>query len=283
MKDSRGLVLEGGGMRGVYTAGVLDVFLEEGIEFPYCIGVSAGACNAVSYVAGQKQRHLRSSVNYLQDKRYMSLENLLRTGNLMSGYFVFQTLAYELEPVDADRFSQSDCELTVVVTDCETGLPVYCKVDDVHDSCPLVQASSTIPMMMETVELDGKFYVDGGIGDSIPLKRAQEDGYEKNVVILTRDLEYRKEPMRIFPMMRRRYREFPKLIEALAARYQMYNRQVEYVLEQEKEGKAYVIRPQGPVNIGMVERNKEKLHALYRQGREQAKREMKAIQAFLEG
>lgn len=282
MKDSLGLVLEGGGMRGVYTAGVLDVFMEEGIEFPYCIGVSAGACNAVSYVAGQRQRHLRSSVNYLQDKRYMSLENLLRTGNLMSGHFVFQTLAYELEPVDADRFSQSDCELTVVVTDCETGLPVYCKVDDVHGSCPLVQASSTIPMMMETVELDGKFYVDGGIGDSIPLKRAQEDGYEKNVVILTRDLEYRKEPMRIFPMMRRRYREFPKLIEALAARYQMYNRQVEYVLEQEKEGKAYVIRPQGPVNIGMVERNKEKLHALYQQGREQAEREMKAIRAFLE-
>lgn len=282
MKDSLGLVLEGGGMRGVYTAGVLDVFMEEGIEFPYCIGVSAGACNAVSYVAGQRQRHLRSSVNYLQDKRYMSLENLLRTGNLMSGHFVFQTLAYELEPVDADHFSQSDCELTVVVTDCETGLPVYCKVDDVHGSCPLVQASSTIPMMMETVELDGKFYVDGGIGDSIPLKRAQEDGYEKNVVILTRDLEYRKEPMRIFPMMRRRYREFPKLIEALAARYQMYNRQVEYVLEQEKEGKAYVIRPQGPVNIGMVERNKEKLHALYQQGREQAEREMKAIRAFLE-
>ncbi len=277
---SIGLVLEGGGMRGIYTAGVLDYFMEKGIDFKYCIGVSAGACNAVSYVAKQHKRQYYLYIDYIKDKRYLGMSSLIKTGDFLGTDFIFNELAYKLIPLDYPSFKKSDCVLKAVVTNAITGKAEYMQVDDIEENCKVVQASSSLPIVSHLVEIDGKYYCDGGMSDSIPIQKAIDDGNEKNVVILTRDENYIKTPANTF-LVERIYRQFPKLIDDIKNRHIRYNEEVKLVKELEKEGKVFVIRPQQPINIKSLNRNLNKLKTLYFDGYQEAIRQYDALLNFL--
>lgn len=266
---SVGLVLEGGGMRGIYTSGVLDLFLEKNLLFNYCIGVSAGACNAVSYAAKQRKRQYYLYVEYLNDKRYLGLSSLRKTGYFLGTDFIFNELAYNLIPLDYDSFNKSECAVTAVVTNAVTGKAEYMPVRDIDNGCPVVQASSSLPVVSRLVEIDGKYYCDGGMSDAIPLQKSIDDGNEKNVVILTREASYLKEPANMF-LVEKMYRQFPKLVETIRQRHIKYNEQLLLASELEKQGKALVIRPTSPVNIRTLNKDLNKLKTLYFDGYQDA-------------
>lgn len=263
-----GLVLEGGGMRGGYTAGVLDAFLDHGISFPYCIGVSAGACNAVSYIARQRKRYYYANTRYLRDKRYMGLHCLMKTGYLFGNRFVFDDLAYELVPLDFDGFQKwtPECPFTAVTTDCRTGQPRYDIVRDLRAEGALIEASSSLPLLSPMIEYQGALLMDGGVSDSIPVRRAFADGCDQVVAILTQAAGYRKKPNRLMPLIRRRYRQYPNLVSALERRHVGYNETLDWIAQKERDGSVLVIQPKKPVEIGRMERNPEKITALYEDG-----------------
>lgn len=266
---SVGLVLEGGGMRGIYTSGVLDFFLEKKVNFDYCIGVSAGACNAVSYASKQRKRQYYLYIDYLKDKRYLGLSSFRKTGDFLGTDFIFNELAYNLIPLDAEAFNKSDCKVKAVVTNAITGEAEYMEVKGIDNECPVVQASSSLPIVSHLVEIDGKYYCDGGMSDSIPLQKSIDDGNEKNVVILTRDETYVKQPANTF-LVEKVYRQFPKLIDDIKQRHIKYNEQLKFVKEMEEQGKAFVIRPKSPVNIKALNRDLNKLKTLYFDGYQDA-------------
>lgn len=275
-----GLVLEGGGMRGIYTAGVLDFFVENKIDFDYCIGVSAGACNAVSFAAKQRKRQYYLYIDYIKDKRYLGLSSLIKTGDFLGTDFIFNELAYNLIPMDCEAFEKSKCKVKAVVTNAITGKAEYMPVENISNGCPVVQASSSLPIVSHFVEIDGKYYCDGGMSDSIPIKKSIDDGNEKNVIILTRDENYIKEPVNTF-LMEKMYRQFPKLIDCIKQRHIVYNEQVRLVKELEAQGKAFVIRPQAPVNIGSLNRDVDKLKTLYFDGYQDARSRYDDLCGFL--
>ncbi len=280
-----GLVLEGGGMRGGYTAGVLDAFLDHGISFPYCIGVSAGACNAVSYIARQRKRYYYANTRYLKDKRYMGLYCLWKTGYLFGNRFVFDDLAYKLVPLDFDGFQQRtvECPFTAVTTDCRTGLPRYDVIRDLRAEGALIEASSSLPLLSPMVEYQGALLMDGGVSDSIPVRRAYEDGCDRTVVILTQAAGYRKGPNRLMPLIRRKYKRYPNLVNVLEKRHISYNDTLGWLSQREQEGSALVIRPKKPVEIGRMERSPEKITALYEDGLRDGAATARSVQAFLTG
>lgn len=271
--SSIGLVLEGGGMRGVYTAGVLEYFAEHDLYFPYLIGVSAGACMAVSYLSRQRGRNRIVNVDYVSDPRYLSWRNLWRKGQLFGMDFIFDEIPNSLVPFDYDAFGRSAEELVVGTTDCETGRPVYYrKTDPGTDMLPVLRASSSLPFIAPIVEYGGKRLLDGGISDPIPVRKSESDGNERNVVILTRNADYRKSPAGFPWLLRRAYRRYPAFVETMLRRHEVYNGTLDYIEEQEHNGNAFVIRPSQPLVVGRMERDPKKLGALYEQGYEDAKR-----------
>lgn len=282
MSQKIGLVLEGGGMRGSYTAGVLDGMIDAGIVFPYCIGVSAGACNALSYIAKQRGRYYHAVTDYLRDKRYMGWYSLMKTGYFFGNRFVFDDIAYDLVPLDFVGLERElpNWELRVVTTDCLTGKPCYDRITELSE-LPLVEGSSSLPLVSPVLHYRGRLLMDGGVSDSIPIRRAEEDGCEKNVVILTRDASYQKNPSRTASLVRLRYPRYPKLAEALARRHEEYNRALAEVLEREKAGAAFVIRPGEPVAIGRMERDVQKITALYESGLRDIRAMLPALRQFL--
>lgn len=275
-----GLVLEGGAMRGLFTAGVLDVFLDEQIQVNGMVTVSAGALFGVNFPSQQRGRVLRYNLKYLNDKRYMGLHSLLTTGNVVNRDFAFYELPFTLDPFDQTTFSQSNIDFWITLTNVETGEPEYIKITDAFAQMETLRATSAMPMVSKMVEVDGKRYLDGGIADSIPLQKTFALGYNKIIVVLTRPLDYRKKPssMMLFNLI---YRKFPKLCQRWANRYLEYNQAVERVIELEKQGKIFVIRPSVDLQISRLEKDPAKVQAMYDLGMSDAKKQMQALKDYL--
>ena len=266
-----GLVVEGGGMRGVYSSGVLDFFIEKDLFFENNYGVSAGACHLCSYLAKQYKRAFRVNVDYLNDKRYCSVHSLLKTGNLFGAEMLYDIIQNELDLFDYDTYNKNESNFYVVITDINTGKPEYVKIGDLKKDIIYVRASSSLPLLAQNVKINDKEYLDGGISDSIPIKKSIADGNKKNVVILTRDSTYRKGKNSLMPIIKLKYKKYPNFVKSMADRYIVYNEILDFIKELEDNGDVFVIRPKKPVNIGRTEKNREKLEALYNDGYNDAK------------
>ena len=275
-----GLVLEGGAMRGMFTAGVLDVLLDEQIVVDGAVTVSAGALFGINYPAKQRGRVLRYNLKYLHDKRYMGWHSLFTTGNVVNKAFAFYELPFTLDPFDQATFAASQIDFWVTLTNIETGEPEYVKITDAFAQMEALRATSAMPMVSRVVEIEGKKYLDGGISDSIPLDKAMALGYDKIIVILTRPLDYRKKPSNnwLFKLF---YRHYPKLIERWANRYAEYNQAVEKVIEMEKAGKIFVIRPSESLDISRLEKDLAKVQAMYDLGMKDGQAALSELKDYL--
>lgn len=276
-----GLVLEGGGMRGAYTCGILDAFLDHEIEVNGVIGVSAGACHGCSYVSKQRGRAFRITETFQHDKRYMSLRSLITSGDLFNAKFTYHTIPEQLDKYDFKAFNQTNTKLYAVCTNVETGEPEYFRMIRMEEDVEYVRASASLPIVSRIVEIDGKKLLDGGISDSIPLKKFQSMGYEKNIVVLTQCKEYRKKKDASLPLIRALYRRYPAMVKKMEDRHIRYNQTLDYLEEQEQAGKVLILRPKQNVEIGRLEKDIEKLRSLYRQGYEDACEKMDAINHFI--
>lgn len=266
-----GLILEGGGMRGIYTAGVLDFFIEKNIEVDITIGVSAGSCHASSYLSKQYKRAYNATVDYINDKRYLSFSNLIKTGSIFGMDFMFNKIPNELNIYDYDTFAKSKSKFVVVATNCETGSPEYFELKDLKKEIIYMQASCSIPMFANIVEIDDFKLVDGGVSDSIPIEYSLNQGYKKNIVVLTRDITYKKNKQKFLPIVNKKYKKYPNLVKAIENRHLNYNNSLNLVNKLEKDGDVLVIRPKKPVNVSQIEKNAKKLTALYEEGYDDAK------------
>ncbi|CAM3493934.1 patatin family protein [Marinicrinis lubricantis] len=273
--ENVGLVLEGGGMKGVYTGGVLDWFMEQQIYFPYVIGVSAGACNASSYLSRQPGRNRKVSINYVNDPRYFSYRNLLREGGMFGISFLFDKLPKEMEPFDYDTFRSSNERFVVVTTDAYTGEPVYFEHQEVKridcDIMEAIKASMSLPFISKAVRIGDQLLFDGGVSDPIPVEKALQDGNQKVVVVLTKDESYRIKPFTKQRMAKMIYPKYKGLVQALIRRAEVYNRTMDLIQQLEQEGKVFVIRPSRKVEVGRIDKDQPKLEQLYEQGYEDAK------------
>ena len=276
-----GLVLEGGGMRGLFTAGVLDLFLDKGVEFPYVIGVSAGVCHGVSFVARQRGRSMRINLDYIGDRRYVSVSNLLRTGSMFGMDFIFDEIPNKLNPFDFDTFNTSPTEFISGVTDVETGLPRYFGKEKKEHINRIARASSAIPVFSPIVEFEGGKYLDGGTSDPIPVRKALKDGVDRVVVVLTRDRSFVRSPEHFRTGYRRIYRKYPNMVRCLDRRHEVYNQTLDFLRELEVQGRALVIAPPERVTIGRFEHDKLKLQALYEQGYAQAGKSFEALSRLM--
>lgn len=264
--DHSGLVLEGGGMRGVFTCGVLDSFMDRGIRFPYTIGVSAGACNGLSYMSGQRGRAKYSNIDLLEKYNYIGLKYLLKKRNIMDFDLLFQEFPEHILPYDYDAYFRSPDRFVMVTTNCETGEANYFEEKQSKERViDIVRASSSLPFVCPIAYVDDKPMLDGGIVDSIPLLRARQDGYTRNVVVLTRNRGYRKE-VKDIKVPSFLYPKYPKMRQALSHRCRAYNEQLELVERMEDAGEITVIRPRNPVTVDRIERDIKKLTELYEEG-----------------
>lgn len=260
-----GLVLEGGGCRGIYTAGVLDVFLENGIEFDGVIGVSAGAAHGCSFVSKQKGRSIDYYTKYCNDPRFMSIRSWLKEGNVVGVDFSYHQLPEKLCPYDYDAFLNCNTEFYSVVTNLETAKAEYIKINDMFADIDYIRASASLPYFSRIVDIKGKKYLDGGCADSVPIDAFLDMGFDKNVVILTRPNSYRKKPELRF-LAKAVYRKYPEFAKLLLNRHEEYNRNIEHINELEKEGKIFVIRPKADLHLGRIEHNAEKIKNAYDKG-----------------
>ncbi|RKD33752.1 patatin-like phospholipase family protein [Thermohalobacter berrensis] len=267
-----GLVLEGGGMRGVYTSGVLDYFMEKELYFPYVIGVSAGACNALSYLSRQKGRSRDINLTFADDPRYIDVKNVFKRENVFNLDFLFNDISKKLIPFDYERFEKAEEKFVVCCTDCNTGKPVYFDKDSCSDIFNAVMASSSLPFVNFPVKLEGKTLLDGGITDSIPIKKSIKDGNSRNVIILTRQKGYRKKPFRFRRLAKRFYPEYDKLVDAICNRYKGYNTTLDFIDRLENDRRAFVIRPSKPLKVKRTEKDKERLKEIYKLGYEDAEK-----------
>lgn len=263
-----GLILEGGGMRGVFTSGVLDNLMDRGIRFPYIIGVSAGACNALSYMSGQRGRSKYSNINLLEERRYIGLKHLLLKGNIMDFDLLFYEFPQRISPYDYKALAENSGRLEIVTTCCRSGKPCYYEEKNIPDRViDIVKASSSLPFVAPISYIDGNPMLDGGISDSIPLLRARQQGYDNNLVVLTRNKGYRKpsKPTKVPPFF---YRKYPELRKAIKERNSLYNSQLSLIEQLEDENNLTVIRPQKPIVVDRMERDTQKLLDLYNEGYE---------------
>jgi predicted patatin/cPLA2 family phospholipase len=276
-----GLVLEGGGMKGIYTAGVLDYFIEQNIFLSDCYGVSAGACHMCSYLSGQKGRAYRVFVNYLKDKNYCSIRNLLTKGDLFDVEMCYDTIPNKLDPYDYEAFNAYPGRAYAVVTNIITGKAEYKPIRELHRDIIAIRASSSLPLVSNNVYIDGIPYLDGGIADSIPIIRSLRDGNKKNVVIMTKEVGYRRKPTSQMEAIKVRYHKYPALVRDMARRHIVYNRTLDFIEEHEKKGHIFVIRPKVNPKVGRLEKNETKLKALYDMGYEDAKESLDALKKYL--
>jgi predicted patatin/cPLA2 family phospholipase len=261
------LILEGGGLRGIYTSGVLRFFMDRGITFPYVIGVSMGACNAANYVSRQPERNRIVSIRYVNDARYLSYARLFIRGELFGMKFIFDTLPRSVVPFDFTTFMENDVICITVVTDCETGEALYYEKKKLgEDYLKVLQASNSLPFVAKPVHYNGLILMDGGLSDAVPIKKSIDDGNEKNVLILTRPRGYRKKRPRFLRFASLRYHRYKGLLNALATRHATYNETMDFIDGLEQQGRVFVIRPRFALNVGRAERNKDRLYAAYDQG-----------------
>lgn len=281
MNNKVGLVLEGGGFRGLFTAGVLHRFAENGIMFPYTVAVSMGASNATNYLAGQTQRNLDVPYTFVNDKRYLSYTRMFTKGELFGMDFIFGEVPYKLIPFDFKAFSASENKLLYVTTDCQTGKPYYIPNNTNEESFLALEASTSLPFASKMVKLHDKLLLDGGICDPIPIEKAIADGCEKVVVILTQPQEYRKSPFKAKVLSKLMYNKFPLLAKAILNRHQVYNDQLDIIEKLEQEGKAFVIRPEKMLPISRTERDNDKLKDAFEIGYEKSKDMVEKMMLFI--
>lgn len=275
-----GLVLEGGAMRGMFTAGVLDVFMENNIKVTDIVGVSAGTLFGINYVSKQPKRALRYNLRYINDNRYMSIKSLMRTGNLINKDFTYYKLPFQLDVFDNKTFKQSDINFFATVTNIETGEAEYIKIEDAFKQMETLRATSALPFISEIIEINGKKYLDGGIANSIPVDYFEKQNYDKIIVILTRPIDYRKKKT-TGVQFKVAYSKYPKLIEKLENRYQDYNDSVERIVELEKKGKVLVIRPDEEITIKRLEKDTDKLQHVYDLGIKNGKESIERVKNYL--
>lgn len=279
-----GLVLEGGAMRGLFTAGVMDVLLENEIAFDGAVGVSAGAVFGCNYKSKQIGRVLRYNLKYCRDPRYCGLRSLILTGDIFGKDFCYRRLPTELDPFDYKSYRANPMPFYAVVTDMRTGEALMHRCDDGDgEDLEWFRASASMPLVSRPVEIGGGLYLDGGIADSIPLPAFEEMGYEKNVVVLTQPKGYIKEKNGALGLMRLTLRKYPKLLETIARRHQDYNAATSYVQKREEEGAAFVIRPDHGLDVSRIEHDPAKLQAAYDHGRTVAERELEKMKGFVKG
>jgi len=276
-----GLVLEGGGMRGIYTAGVLDVFLDHGLQFDGVIGVSAGAIHGCSFLSGQKGRSIRYYKKYCTNPRFMSFRSWLKTGNIVETEFCYHELPDKLDVYDHEAFLRCGVPFYVTCSDVITGKPVYKRITDMRTQIDWLRASASLPYFSQIVELDGGEYLDGGCTDSVPVEAFQKLGFERNVVVLTRDSAYRKKPeMKAFANLV--YRKYPAFARALRSRHTAYNIQQERIRELELAGAVFVIRPQQALEIDRMETDPKKVQCVYDTGRADAEKHLRELLQWLD-
>lgn len=279
-----GLVVEGGGMKCAYNAAILDCFLDEGITFHYCIGVSAGSGNLVSYLAGQRGRNLRFFTEHIHDPEYFGLKSLLKTGDLFGIQHIYGDLtrADEKDPLDFPAFLDNPTEYEAVVTNALTGKPEYFGKDAMQqDDYRLIMASSAIPVACHPVELNGVPYFDGGLVDAIPVRRALERGCDKLVVILSKNRDYVRKPQGMRPLYRWACRKYPKVVDTIAGRHQTYNQNLQEVFALERAGTAFVLAPSEPIHVSTYSMKEEDERALYDLGLQDFAAQKEKLQDFL--
>ena len=283
MEMRRGIVVEGGGMRGIYAAGVLDVLLEQKIQAHGLIGVSAGAIHGCSFVSGQRGRSIRYNLKYCRDPRYMSIRSLLKIGDLVGNDFCYHELPDVLDPFDHKAFEQSMTEFYAVCTDVETGKPVYHRCESLKgEQLQWIRASASMPLVSRIVEIDGYKLLDGGVADSIPLAAFQKMGFRKNLVILTRPRGYRKKqsPKAMRGLLHLAYGRYPDFIRKMEDRYLIYNREIEEAERMEAQGECMILRPSRLIKISRTEKNPETIQEMYDLGRRDGEKALKDILEF---
>lgn len=278
-----GLVLEGGAMRGLFTAGVLDVFMEDGIKFDMGVGVSAGAVFGCNYKSQQIGRSIRYNKNFCQDKRYGSFVSYIKTGDIYDEQFAYHEIPLVLDPFDSATFSANPMQFYVVCTNAKNGLPVYhlCK-EGKEEDIEWMRASASMPMVSKIVSIGGMELSDGGTADSIPIRFMQKKGAEKNVVILTQPLDFVKGKNRLLPLLKVALRKHPALYHALENRHIRYNETLDYIKKEEAAGNIYVIRPPHALNVRANESNPDELERVYQIGRAEGMRILDEVKAYLE-
>lgn len=275
-----GLVLEGGAMRGMYTAGVLDTFLANQIEVDGIVGVSAGALFGVNYLSKQSGRVIRYNKRFNRDKNYLGLRPLLREGNIVSTKYAYEDVPRHLDPFDDETFRRSAVPFYAVVTELETGKAEYMPIRSVLEQMDCLRASGSMPFVSRPVEIGGKLYLDGAVADSIPFAWMHRQGYDKLIVVLTRDADYRKKPMSE-TMSNLMYRKYPNFCRQLLKRHSVYNASVEMLTQWEKAGKAFVIRPSERIEIGRIESDPNKLQEVYDLGTRDGESRLDALREYL--
>lgn len=277
-----GLILEGGAMRGMFTAGVMDVMLENGIKFDGAVGVSAGAAFGCNYKSGQIGRVIRYNTRFCRDRRYCGLHSLITTGDIYNVGFCYGEVPLKYDVFDFEAYRENPMEFYVVCTDIETGKAVYHRYDGTEKSgFDWICASASMPVVSRVVEIDGMKLLDGGISDSVPVRFFEGLGYDRNIVVLTRPKNYRKTKNSMMPLIKIKYKNYPGLIEAMEKRHTVYNETLDYILQKERSGKLLVIRPEADLPIRRVERDPQRLKRAYDIGRETAKRRLCEIKAYL--
>lgn len=276
------VALEGGGMRGMFTAGVLDVLMNSGIYSAATVGVSAGAVFGCNYKSRQIGRTIRYNKAYCRDRRYASLKNWILTGSVYSKKFAYEEIPNKLDPFDTKTFSENPMRFTVVCTDMVTGKAIYhdCEKGDEED-IEWMRASAAVPVASRPVVLGGRKYLDGGIADSIPFRRAVSYGYKKNIAVLTQPLDYKKGPNEFLPFLKRRFKDYPELVNAVAVRHEMYNAETEEIARLEKEGAIFVIRPSERIVTNIVERDSKRLADIYKLGVSDMTAQLEKLKEYL--
>ena len=281
--EKTALIMEGGAMRGMFTCGVIDVFMEYGIDFEAAVGISAGAVFGCNYKSRQIGRPVRYNKTYSRDPRYCSVQSLIKTGDLYGVDFCYRELPDELDVFDRKTFEENPMKFYIGATDVETGKVIFhlC-TDGGEKDLKWMQASASMPIVSRIVETDGYKLLDGGIADSVPYRYMEDLGYTKNVIILTQPKGYRKKKSPIVPMMRLALRKYPAVVDAMARRHIVYNEQMTEINRRESEGIAFVIRPPEALGIGRTEKDPEELERVYQIGRAEALRRIGELREFLE-
>lgn len=262
------LVLEGGGMRGLFTTGVLDVLLDNNIEIDCIIGVSAGALFGVNYFSNQRKRAFDYNIKYLGDKRFISIRSLLLTGNLINKKFAYYKMTKELCPFNNNEFIKNNKDFYVTTTNIETGKSEYIKITNVYEQLEEFRATSAMPFLSKIIKLNNKKYLDGGISDSIPIEKCLSLGYKKIIVVLTQPLDFEKPPIdqKIFSLLKLKYYKYPKFIDAIKNRHIKYNKILNKIKTMETKKEIFVIRPSKKINVPITNNNQDKIQDVYDMG-----------------
>lgn len=279
----KGLIMEGGAMRGMFTAGVIDVMMEHQITFDGAIGVSAGAVFGCNYKSAQPGRVIRYNAAYCNNPQYAGLRTFLKTGDIFGEQFCYHDIPEHLDPFDYEAYRNNPMEFYVVVTDAKTGKAIYKKISQCDKKeMDWMRASASMPIVSKPVKVDGYELLDGGVADSIPVQKMESLGYDRNVVILTQPREYQKGKNQLMPLAKVSLRRYPAMIDAMEHRHEHYNEELEYIRTREESGDLFVIRPPKKIEVGKVERNRQRLLTAYRMGRETMKEQLRRLEKFIE-